>query len=105
MLASRTKPDMAVVQKKLSAVLLGRNWIIVDLLDDLRVGHVDFKAPRRPAICSHLSAHNQGRFLTKTLECFEKFGRHCVLQHDALHDAGSIPQLRKEDLAAGTDVV
>jgi hypothetical protein len=104
-LAARAEPEVPVIHEELRPVLLRRDGVALDALQDLCVGHVDLEAAGGAFVRAHRAAHGDGRLLTEMVERVPDFGRDRLLEHDALDDARAVAQLREHELAARTCVV
>ena len=89
---------MSVIHQELSAVLLRRDRVIVNLLKYVSCYHVDLIATRSATVRPHGAFDDQCRFLTQGLERIPDFFANRVLHGDTLDNAGSVAQLRKRIL-------
>src|SRR5712691_9414596 len=96
---------MAMIQKKLRAMFLWRDWIIVRALNDLSVGYIEFESARRATVFANPAGDSQCGFLSQRFELVPNLWRHGIPGHDALHDPGAVAQLRKYQLPARTQVI
>src|SRR5262245_1499398 len=94
-----------MVHEELSTMFLWRDWIFVHLLQYFSSHHINFVATRGTTVGTHAAFDHQGRFLAESFESFPGLRVDRVLQDHALHNAGAVPQLGKQDLPARTQVV
>jgi len=105
MLLFRTQPEMPMIKQELRTVFFRSDRKVMRILENLGTRHVNFNASGRARIFAHSTMNNQRRFLTEWFQGFPNFRRDGALHDDALHDAGSIPQLWKHQLPARAQVV
>src|SRR5205085_9071428 len=63
-LSARAEPEVAVIHQELRAVLLRRNRVALDALQDLGVHNVNLESARRSLVRAHSTAYSQRRLLS-----------------------------------------
>ena len=94
----RAEPEVAVLHQEVGAVLLGRDRVVVDRLQDSQAGDLDLVSTGRALVLLDSPGQLQGRLLAGLVPGLPGLGRNRRLRDDGLGEAAPVADVRNWSL-------